>query len=102
VSYEPYQHSQPITKDDEFIIVASDGIWDVISFEEASSVINDYITSLPPISSRNEWDPEQVSKILVSRARKKWEYAAHIDDITCCVIKLTNDNGDPCFIPEKA
>lgn len=97
VSHEPYEYSQSITKDDEFIILGSDGIWDVISFEEAARVMNNYICSLPPIQSKAEWDPQEASNILTARARRKWHGANHIDDITCCVIKLKLDNGDPCF-----
>ena len=101
VSCEPYKFSKSLTKDDEFIVLASDGIWDVISFEDAASMVNDYITSLPPIQSKAEWDPQEAANILVTRARRKWSGATHIDDITCVVIKLKQENDDPCFISES-
>ena len=49
VSCKPSKYSRLLTKDDEFIILASDGIWDVITYKDAASVINEYIISLPPI-----------------------------------------------------
>ena len=101
VSSEPYKNRTKITKQSEFIILGSDGIWDVISCAEAARVINDYIVSLPPHQTREEWDPKEAATILVSRARRKWHGASHIDDITCCVIKLKSANGTSCFISDS-
>ncbi len=98
VTYEPYESYHDLSEQDEFVILGSDGIWDVISCEEAAAVINDYILSLPPIQSKTEWSPKEAAKILISRARRKWQSAAYIDDITCCIIKLTYDDGSPCFV----
>ena len=96
VIHEPHVYSNVITEMDEFIIVASDGIWDMLAYEEAASLIQEYILSLPPIQSKHEWDPKEAAAILVSMARRRWHSASHIDDITCCVIKLKNSNK-PCF-----
>ncbi len=100
VSHKPYQRRISIKKDDEFIIVASDGLWDVISTEEAARVLNEYIASLPPVQTKVSWEPKEATKLLVARARKKWSGASNIDDITCCIIKLKNSEGAPCFIDE--
>ena len=100
VSHEPFENSQELAEDDEFIILGSDGIWDVISCEEAAAVINDYIISLPPLQKRTEWCPKEAANILVARARRKWQSANHVDDITCCIIKLTSKDGSPCFVSD--
>jgi hypothetical protein len=51
--------------------------------------MEEYMASLPPYNYKHEWDPEEAAKILVSCARRKWSRSSkHIDDITCCMIKL--------------
>ena len=98
VTYEPHEIHQQLSVEDEFVILGSDGIWDVISCTEAADVINNYISSLPPIDSKTAWSPKEAAKILVSRARRKWQSASHIDDITCCIIKMTSKDGSSCFV----
>jgi serine/threonine protein phosphatase PrpC len=69
---------------DYFIVAGSDGLWDVISYDEALSVVNEEVTNIG-----TSWSPQQATELLVERARLKWENQSRsIDDITCCIIKL--------------
>jgi hypothetical protein len=56
--------------------------------------MEEYISSLPPYNYKYEWDPQEAAKILVSCARRRWRGCDHIDDITCCIVKL---KGKDCF-----
>lgn len=83
---EPYQQNINFQDDDEFIILASDGIWDVIP--NAVEIVDSYISSLPPIKNKSEWDPQEAASRLVVYARKLWKSNSYIDDITCFIIRL--------------
>ena len=93
VSCEPNELRRPITKDDEFIVVCSDGVTDVIDPEEVTIMIDHYMSSLPPDEYKYDWDPQEAANIVVSKARKRWADRKNIDDVTCCVIKLRDDEN---------
>ena len=84
----PHEIKESITPNDEFIVVCSDGLSDVISPEESIRMLEEYMSSLPPDEYKYNWDPQEAANMLASRARKLWSNNAHIDDITVCVIKL--------------
>ena len=89
VSCKPAETKRYVCADDEFILVCSDGVTDVLSREEILIIIDNYMSSLPPDQHRYEWDPQKAADILVSLARKRWyRCSVNIDDITCCVIKM--------------
>ena len=83
---EPHKEIISLQDHDEFIIFASDGIWDAIP--NAVEFVDYYISSLPPIQNKSDWDPQEAARRLVVHARKLWEKNAYIDDITCFVIRI--------------
>ena len=98
VSCEPDEVVRSISQDDEFIILCSDGVTDVMSPEEVTVMMDQYMSSLPPLQNRYEWDPQTAATMIVSQARKRWQRdCSHIDDVTCCVVKL-RDAQDHYFL----
>ena len=65
---------------DEFMIIASDGIWEFIPNDEAIAIV---ATAKDAGSS-----PVECAKELTSEARRKWHGNSHIDDITAIVVFL--------------
>ena len=66
----------------KFIILGSDGFWDVVGFPEIINVVKPYL---------NSGDPETAAKILVEKAKKAWEKISARDDITVIVIFISAD-----------
>lgn len=64
---------------DLHIILATDGLWDFVSTEEAAKILNDGL--------KNKKDLEDISKILVETA---YEYGS-LDDVTVLVVKPSRD-----------
>jgi|TARA_B110000208_G_scaffold71655_1_gene92156 serine/threonine protein phosphatase PrpC len=63
---------------DEFLVIASDGIWDVLPPAEALAETYKHLHK-----------PKKAAKALVAKAREKWEEAdSYIDDITAVCVKL--------------
>jgi Leucine-rich repeat (LRR) protein/serine/threonine protein phosphatase PrpC len=48
VSNRPYINCYPVTEDDEFVILACDGVWDVLSDEEAVNLVRKFQSHLNP------------------------------------------------------
>ncbi|CAG9321288.1 unnamed protein product [Blepharisma stoltei] len=69
-----------LTNDDKFVIIASDGLWDVISSEQAVDIC------------RFSWKSGHIhsaSEVLIKEATRKWqEKQQYMDDITVLVIFL--------------
>jgi serine/threonine protein phosphatase PrpC len=83
VSAEPEVTEHQLTDADEFVIIASDGIWDVVDNNQAVQVIQNFI------SKGSQWDQLEAAVWLSKFARARWEkMSAMIDDITCIVMKL--------------
>lgn len=60
---------------DRFLLVASDGVWETISNEEALQIVK-------PFVEKN--DPQKACHALIEKAQKKWlEEDGAVDDITC-------------------
>ena len=68
-------------KEDKFIVLASDGVWEFISNEEAMNIV------MPYYQSKNA---EEAAETLVRESYLRWkdEENGIIDDITCIVIFL--------------
>ena len=67
-----------ITKEDKFMILASDGIWEFITSSECISIISEYY-------ERNS--PEECMKYLYELSSERWiEDGNSIDDITMILI----------------
>lgn len=83
----PEIKSLKLEPSDEFLIIASDGIWDVISNEEAISEVR----HLLQLANGSEWGAKSAASRLVSMAKQ----AGSEDNLTAMVIALKaklNDN----------
>ncbi len=66
------------TDGDRFMILASDGVWEFISSQEAVDLVH----SVTQSSS-----PEEAAKALVDEATKRWHAEEEVvDDITACIV----------------
>ena len=68
-------------KDDKFIIIASDGIWEFISNTEAVEMVVNFWMKNDP-----EGAVDELVRVAVQRWKKEDEV---IDDITCILIFLS-------------
>ena len=75
---------------DDFIIVASDGLWDVMEPQSVVDKVQEYIKHHGHEDGLLGWCPERASQYLCTAARQLWEEHSPqaIDDITCLIIKL--------------
>lgn len=85
VSHDPEVIEHDISENDEFIIIATDGVWDVLDNIHAVHIVNNCIAK----AGQNSWNPLDASNAITRLARSKWEkMSPMIDDITCIVVKL--------------
>lgn len=69
-----------LTKDDKFMVIASDGVWEFLSNEDIADIV------WPFYEKKNA---EGAAEALVRRSYTRWkEEEEVIDDITCIVIFL--------------
>ena len=68
-------------KDDKFIVLASDGVWEFLSNEEVTAIV------LPFFEKKNA---EGAAEALVRESYLKWKHEEDdiVDDITCVIIFL--------------
>ena len=66
----------------KFIILGSDGFWDVMDYYEIINIVKPFL---------NSGNPEKASKILVEKAKKNWKKIGERDDITVIVIFIFSD-----------
>jgi len=69
---DPYIHNVKICENDKYIILASDGVWDVVADDECLSICNELN------------DSKQICDELVNIAINRWSK----DNISCIVIRL--------------
>merc|ERR1711871_908660 len=88
VSAEPEILEHAIIADiDEFIIIATDGVWDVIDNNSAVSIVQSYIAKMG--GSSHNWSSLEASNWICKVARGRWEkLSPMVDDITALVVKL--------------
>ena len=85
VSAEPEIFDHTIDEYDEFLIVATDGVWDVIDNNQAVQMVQNVA------SKSQQWSPLEAASNVCKFARSRWEkLAPMVDDITCMVVKLKN------------
>ncbi len=83
VSSEPEVIEHMVDDNDEFIILATDGVWDVVDNNHAVQMIHNFVVRSP------NWNPLEASSALCKFARSRWEkLSPMIDDITCVIVKL--------------
>ncbi|KAK9475122.1 phosphatase 2C-like domain-containing protein [Dipodascopsis tothii] len=78
VTGHPYTTETYLTPDDEFVILACDGLWDVCSDQAAVDLVR-------PIA-----DPDAAAKALVDHALRNFS----TDNITCMVVRFDKQMGD--------
>ncbi|KAF5451094.1 hypothetical protein F2P56_031392 [Juglans regia] len=76
---EPEIQDQEIDKEFELLVLASDGLWDVVPNDDAVSL------------ARTEEDPEAAARKLTEAAFTR----GSADNITCIVVKFLHDRADP-------
>jgi len=75
---EPVVVTHQLAPEDNFIVWASDGVWEFISNQEACDIIY-----------KNRNDPEAAARILIAEATKRWQQEEDVvDDITCIILFL--------------
>jgi serine/threonine protein phosphatase PrpC len=83
VSAEPETLEHTIDEYDEFIVIATDGVWDVLDNNQVVQMVANFSTKTAA------WNPSEVSATIVKFARSRWEkLSPMVDDITCIVVKL--------------
>lgn len=84
VSAEPETIEHIVDDYDDFLIIATDGIWDVVDNSQAVQLIQNFAMKGP------NWSPLEASAWLCKFARARWEkLSPMIDDITCVIVKLS-------------
>ena len=67
-----------VQKEDKFVVIASDGVWEFLSNEQVARIVDPYF-------ALNQ--PEQAANTLVKESLKKWQKEEEvIDDITCVIV----------------
>ena len=67
-----------ISSEDEFLVVASDGVWEFMPNEEVAKIAEPFF---------GKSAPEAAANALVKEAYKRWKTEEEvIDDITCVII----------------
>jgi serine/threonine protein phosphatase PrpC len=85
VSAEPEILEHIVEEKDEFVIIATDGVWDVIDNNQAIQIIQNFVSK----SQTPNWSALEASNWIGKVARGRWEkLSPMVDDITCLVIKL--------------
>lgn len=86
VSCEPDIHNQTIQNNDHFVILGSDGLFDVIDNDQVAELTQIFLSREP----QHPTNLEKIASFLATTARKRWESFGieNIDDITCVVIAL--------------
>lgn len=84
VTPEPEIMEYTLTEYDQFILLASDGVWEFMSNVDVAWLVYPYI-------EKNS--PEAAANALVKEATKRWKKEEEvIDDITCIIIFLDVKN----------
>lgn len=83
VAAEPEVTDHQIEELDEFVILATDGVWDVVDNNHAVQMVHGVAVRSP------NWSALEASSIICKFARSRWEkLSPMVDDITCIVVKI--------------
>jgi len=90
---EPVVRTYTLEEEDEFIIIASDGVWEFISSEEAVQIVGRHMIIGNNENSdhgQSDMGASVACQALIRAASNKWhEYEGdYRDDITAIVIRL--------------
>ncbi|KAL8122177.1 putative protein phosphatase 2C 47 [Apium graveolens] len=89
LSSEPEMEEIVLTKDDEFLIIGCDGLWDVMSSQYAVTVVR------KELMMHN--DPEKCSRVLVREALKR----NSCDNLTVVVVCFSSDPPPKIEVPRS-
>ena len=79
----PEMGEMELNKDDKFIVLASDGVWEFLENEQVAEIVWPFFV---------KHSPEAAGNALVRAAAQKWkENDTVIDDITCIIIFMEID-----------
>ncbi|KAF4657732.1 hypothetical protein FOL47_008317 [Perkinsus chesapeaki] len=80
VTADPEITNHVLLKEDKFIVIASDGVWDFMTNEEVIRLIAKYY---------NQESSRKAARALVKEASERWQSNEEVvDDITCVVVFL--------------
>ena len=86
VSAEPEITDHEIQDADAFIVMGTDGVWDVVDNNQAVEIVQNHIKRS---GGGSGWDPNEAATLIARSARRRWsQLSSMIDDITALVIKL--------------
>ncbi|CAM9918995.1 unnamed protein product, partial [Phaeothamnion confervicola] len=97
VSAEPEVTERLIDEHDRFLLLATDGVWDVLDVGQAVQIVHGCAARAAAAAAAAGGgngggyggDGGEAASMVCHTARKKWEAAsAMVDDITCCVVRL--------------
>lgn len=88
VSNVPDITSTDVTKQDSFIILACDGVWDVINDQQAVQLVLESMRELTPIARQLEADGRSMAEILSRMLVEEALARGSNDNISCLVIFL--------------
>mmetsp|Transcript_4013 Transcript_4013/g.10221 ORF Transcript_4013/g.10221 Transcript_4013/m.10221 type:complete len:347 (+) Transcript_4013:510-1550(+) len=79
----PQVRVHTLAPEDEFLILASDGVWEFIESAEAVEIVGSIL--------KKGWSAEAACKHLIARAAVEWmqEEGDYRDDITCIIVYLS-------------
>lgn len=76
ISSEPHVSATPLTETDEFVILACDGVWDVLNYQEALELV--------AAARQNGQTPAAAAQGLTKRALEKGSK----DNVTAVIVYL--------------
>jgi serine/threonine protein phosphatase PrpC len=90
VSAEPEMSEHVCDSNDLFLIIATDGIWDVIESAQAVQLVAQHLARATAQGGpAAPWDVSDAATVLATTARRRWEsLSPMVDDITAIVVDL--------------
>ena len=84
VIYQPEVTVREITSDDMYIVLASDGVWELVDNETVMEIVNEYY---------RRGDPKGATKALIEEATRRFDEINEArDDISVIVYFLNNQS----------
>jgi protein phosphatase PTC1 len=86
VSNVPDITSTDLSPEDSFIIVACDGLWDVLNDQQAVDLVNDGLRELKPLAAQLEAEGRSIAEIISRMMVEEALQRGSSDNISCIVI----------------